>query len=101
MKISNFEQTKLAKYLNCLLLAEQPGVRVSNPEELLNAYFVGATLCLDIKVEGSIKVLTLNHSDETMGFFDGGFRKLISIANLKRLELLHKSVGVKYKEKWL
>src|SRR3990167_6447233 len=56
--------------------------------DLHNVYFAGATLCLDIKDhrDGTLDVITINHSTETFGYFSGGLRRLLSIKALKSLE---------------
>lgn len=71
--------------------------------DLSNTYFVGATLCLDIRDhrDGSLEVITINHSSETFGYFSGGFRCLLSIKALKRLETLMKEQGINHTKKWI
>lgn len=61
-------------------------------------YFVGQTLCIDLK-DGD--VLTVNHSTESVGFFSGeSLRRLLPIKTLKLLEILMDDYGVKFERKW-
>jgi hypothetical protein len=70
--------------------------------DLTNAYFAGATLCLDVKdAINDIDVITICHSDETYGYFSGGPRRLLSIKALKDLEELMIAVNVNHETKWI
>jgi hypothetical protein len=71
--------------------------------KVTNVYFVGATLCLDIrlksdtKIDAPMDVITINHSDESFGLFSGGFRKLLSLKSLRRFEriAIHSGINIK------
>ncbi len=71
--------------------------------DLSNVYFVGASLCLDIRDHrsGDMDVITVNHSDETYGYFSGGLRRLLSINALKNLELLMTEQKINHETKWI
>ena len=63
-------------------------------------YFVGRTLCLDIKRGDILDVITLVHSEETFGFFSGGPRRLMSIKALRLMEELMSNCKIKHEPKW-
>jgi len=70
--------------------------------DLIRAYFVGATLCLDVKDKfGDSDVITICHSSECFGLFSGGIRRLLPIEALKLLEELMKECEIKHKTKWI
>jgi len=60
-------------------------------------YFTGRILCMDC--EGG--VLTLSHRNEDVGFFSGGFRRLLSIENMKLFEALMDLCEIGYDQKWV
>ena len=60
-------------------------------------YFAGRTLCMDYKGD----VLTLCHADEDLGYFSGGFRRLLSIENMKLLEALMDLCEIGHNQKWV
>ena len=68
---------------------------------LKNMYFTGATLCVDMYSNNELDVMTFCHSDETVGFFSGGPRKLLSIESCKMLENLMVLSNIKHNKKWL
>ena len=68
---------------------------------LLNMYFAGRTLCLDMYCNGVNDVMTFCMADEDVGFFSGGRRLLLSIKSCKRLEYLMKISNIKHEPKWL
>ena len=69
--------------------------------DLRKAYFVGATLCLDIQDEfGDRDVITICHSSECFGLFSGGRRRLLPIEALKTLEELMKECNINHTTKW-
>lgn len=70
--------------------------------DLRKAYFVGATLCLDIQDKfGDSDVITICHSSECFGLFSGGIRRLLPIEALKQLEELMKECNINHTTKWL
>lgn len=71
--------------------------------ELSNAYFAGASLCLDIKKPGQDPiVLVLNQSTETFSIFnhDTGFRRNLSIKAMKLLESLMRECNINFIPKY-
>jgi hypothetical protein len=60
-------------------------------------YFVGRTLCMDYNDD----VLTLCHRDEDIGYFSGGFRRLLSIENMKLFEALMDLCEIGHNQKWV
>ena len=70
-----------------------------NNLELVNTYFVGQGLCLDVKGEDKLRVITLSWSNETFGYFDGGNRRLLSIKALKLLSKLMDKCSINYEPK--
>ena len=76
-------------------------INKSYGSDLQRAYFIGRTLCLDVEDEFGIGgVITINHSNETFGYFSGGLRRLLSIEACKRLESLMVQVGITHDPKW-
>ncbi len=70
--------------------------------DLIRAYFVGATLCLDLRDKfGDSDVITVCHSSECFGLFSGGVRRLLPIKALQLLEELMKECGIKHETKWI
>lgn len=71
--------------------------------DLSNAYFVGASLCLDIKKPDQDPiVLVLNQSTETFNIFnhETGFRRNLSIKAMKLLENLMKECNINFIPKY-
>lgn len=60
-------------------------------------YFVGRTLCMDYNGD----VITLVHSEETVGFFSGGIRRLLSIKNMQLFEALMDLCEIGHNQKWV
>jgi hypothetical protein len=70
--------------------------------DLRKAYFVGATLCLDVEDKINDRdVITICHSSECFGLFSGGIRRLLPIESLKLLEELMKECNINHTPKWL
>lgn len=68
---------------------------------LKHAYFCGRTLCIDMMSNGVEDVMTFSHGDETVGFFSGGFRKLLSIKACTILEEIMVQCAVQHDTKWI
>ena len=65
-----------------------------------NVYFVGRTLCIDIKDEfGNRDVLTLCYESEDIGYFSGELRRLLPIKTLRLLKSLMKLCDIKHTKK--
>lgn len=64
-------------------------------------YFVGATLCLDMNSNEFKDTMTFTHSDETVGFFSGGLRVLLSIKSCRLLEEIMVLSSINHKTKWI
>lgn len=75
----------------------QRGVNYEPSMGVKKMYFIGATLCMDIDDD----VLTLKHRDETIGFFSGGLRLLLSIENMKLLEAIMDMCEIVHTQKWV
>ena len=60
-------------------------------------YFAGRTLCMDYKGD----VLTLCHKDEDLGYFSGGFRRLLPIKEMRLLEALMDMCEIIHEQKWV
>ena len=67
---------------------------------LKNAYFVGAGLCLDVNTPWGLEVLTFSHSDESVGLFSGGMRRLLSLKSMRSLERIMANSGIHFKPRW-
>jgi len=67
-----------------------------NKFQVKNTYFAGRTLFIDRENDYPI---TLCHTDETYGSFEGGIRKLMSLDSLRTLEEIMEGNDIKYKEK--
>lgn len=67
--------------------------------KLVNIYFVGQGLCLDVKSEDKLRVITLSWCDETVGYFDGDNRRLLSIKAMKLLSKLMDKCSINYEPK--
>lgn len=64
-------------------------------------YFAGATLCVDTNLPDREDVYTFNHTEETVGFFSGGLRRLLSIKSCKLLEEIMVLSEINHTKKWL
>lgn len=57
--------------------------------QMRSIYFAGATLCIDVADGSSDKnTMTMCWADETIGYFSGGSRRLVSIKALKLMREL-------------
>ena len=68
---------------------------------ITNIYFAGATLFIDGYYNNEKDSMTICHSDETVGYFSGGLRKLISIKGCKLLEEILVLTKINHETKWL
>lgn len=77
------------------------GINLSKGEEmpivenkgfrLIQMYYAGRTLCLDVDIEGETKVITIGSATCTYGFFDGGgYRVPMSIKQMRFFRKLEK-----------
>jgi len=72
--------------------------------DLINIYFMGATLCLDVYINCKTDkdVITINYTTQTFGYFSGGYRRLLSIKALKTLDKLMKVANINHEQiSWL
>ena len=60
-------------------------------------YFAGRTLFVDMRHNDS---MTFCHADESVGFFSGGMRQLLSIKSCKLMEELMVMSGINHEPKW-
>ena len=70
-------------------------------EFITNMYFAGRTLCVDMYSQGVKDVMTFCHADESVGFFSGGYRRLLSIKSMRIFEQLMVDGGIKHDTKWI
>lgn len=93
MKIANISQNEIEALIDKVVDAS-----VDSPSEInenikyKNSYFAGGTLCIDIEFKGENEVLTFNLNNESVGFFSGGPRKLISLNDLQRIKEIKENV---------
>ena len=68
---------------------------------IVNMYFAGATLCIDIKdpILNEIDVIVISYNRETYGFFSGGCRRLLSLKSLRKLEKIMKQNDIWFQKK--
>jgi hypothetical protein len=69
-------------------ISKQIIVDGKNPDDvpwITNIYFVGATMCIDGFFNGKIDTLTVSYNKESVGFFSGGLRRLLSLDALRDL----------------
>lgn len=96
MKIANISQNEIESLIDKVVEVWQ--TTINSPSEInenikyKNSYFAGGTLCIDIEFKGENEVLTLNLNNESVGFFSGGPRKLISLNDLKRIKEIKENV---------
>lgn len=76
-------------------------MKKENAPWLKNMYFAGRTLCIDMWTNGKEDVMTFCHSDESVGFFSGGMRHLLSIPSCRILEELMILSDIKHNKKWI
>jgi hypothetical protein len=72
--------------------------------DLINVYFAGATLCLDVYINSKTDkdVITISYDKQTFGYFSGGYRRLLSIKALKTLDKLMKVAKINHEQiSWL
>jgi hypothetical protein len=115
MKTTNFSimdipESTIQVWLSNLERSYKEGVAfeqyVPSKFKVVNCYFVGATLCLDIQFKSDTRtdapkeVITINHSEESFGLFSGGLRKLLSLKSLRRMERFAKELGVNIEPKY-
>lgn len=90
---------------NCIsTLASGTATEIDNlklKSDFSQAYFVGATLCLDTIDEFGIDdVITVSYHSECFGSFSGkGVRRLLSINGIKNLKKLMDLNGINYTPK--
>jgi hypothetical protein len=103
--ILDFSMNEIEKYLYCILIDYPFSGQFKNGLKTANVYFVGASLCIDVKGifngNSTVDVIVLNHSSETYNLFSGGLKMLLSIKALKMLEAIMLDNRVKHKTKWL
>jgi hypothetical protein len=78
------------------------GLATHLPEDsdATSVYFVGRTLCIDIKDDlGNRDVLTISYQSEDIGFFSGERRRLLPIKTLRLLESLMTLCAIKHDKK--
>lgn len=101
MNISNVSQEFIE---NALL--QSLNIARENLEYLTEAsgtYFAGRTLCIDFKDEhDDLTVITCSYSEESVGFFSGGSRKMLSMKSMRLLHALSNEWGINqdYNDKW-
>jgi hypothetical protein len=105
--MNNILETPMEFIENSILLASEAFkqenllIDKTHGSDLQRAYFIGRTLCLDVEDEFGIGgVITINHSNESFGYFSGGLRRLLSIEACRRLESLMTQVGINHAPKW-
>lgn len=68
--------------------------------DLTNIYFIGRSLCLDVKNPiGDIDTIKLNWDSECFGYINGGPRRLLSIKSLKSFQKLMDICEINYQPK--
>jgi hypothetical protein len=71
------------------------------PNWFRNVYFVGGGLCIDItKENGKLDVMTFSHREESVGYFSGGMRRLISMTAVRTLERIMERKAIQHHPKW-
>ena len=76
---------------------------IPQDSELSNAYFVGSTLCLDVRGEnGKVSIIALNQSTQTFNLFtdESGFKRNLSIKAMKLLENLMTECNINFVKKY-
>ena len=68
---------------------------------ITNIYFAGRTLFVDMWSNGIKDSMTFCHADEDVGFFSGGYRRLLSIKSMRIFEQLMFDSDVKHTPKWI
>lgn len=95
--IFNFDMSVVTGNLYNAVISLSNGREFKPTIGVKKIYFAGRTLCMDL--EGD--VLTLCHRDEDIGFFSGGFRRLLSIENMKLFEALMDLCEIGHDQKWV
>lgn len=99
--IMTYQNSDIDQVLRIVLsLAKGETERKSVPW-MTGLYFAGATLCVDTNLPDREDVYTFCHSDETVGFFSGGLRRLLSIKSCKMLEEIMVLSDINHTKKWL
>jgi|688.fasta_scaffold1070511_2 hypothetical protein len=78
--------------------------KIPKHSDLINVYFAGATLCLDVYINCKTDkdVITISYNKQTFGYFSGGYRRLLSIKALKTLDKLIKVAKINHEQiSWL
>jgi hypothetical protein len=80
--------------------AETNQFYTSMSDKVKRCYFVGATLFIDMIDENiEMDCMTFNYTNETVGWFSGGTRKLLSIESVRLLRLVMKESNINHEEK--
>ena len=95
MNIFNYEINDIDKIIDIISKIEIKGVLLMK-YNISNVYFIGSTLCVDIKdsILNELDVIMISYHEESYGFFSGGFRRLLSLKSLRNLEKIMKINGI-------
>ncbi len=67
-----------------------------------NCYFMGRTLVIDYLIDNKLRCITLSWETETVGLFDGGTRRLLSLQSLRLLRLAMQDTDIRFADKlWI
>lgn len=95
--IYNFNMDVVTGNLYNAVIALSNGREFKPTMGVKKVYFTGRTLCMDYNGD----VLTLCHRDEDIGFFSGGFRRLLPIKEMRLFEALMDLCNIAHDQKWV
>jgi len=95
--ILNFDMSVVTGNLYNAVISLSNGREFKPTMGVKSIYFAGRTLCMDYNDD----VLTLCHRDEDIGFFSGGFRRLLTIENMRLFEALMNLCEIGHNQKWV
>ena len=99
--IYTYESSDIDQVLRIVLSLAKGETERKNVPWLTGLYFAGATLCVDTNLPDREDVYTFSHNQETVGFFSGGLRRLLSIPSCKLLEEIMVLSEINHTPKWL
>ena len=94
-KISYYNNDSITQSLRIVKEITEGKLDIKHAPWLKNMYFVGRTLFLDVNTPTGEDSKTFCLSDESVGFFSGGMRKLISLEAVQIMKDLMDMSGVK------
>jgi hypothetical protein len=99
--IMTYQNSDIDQVLRIILQLAKGEAEREHVPWMTGLYFAGATLCVDTNLPDREDTYTFNHTKESVGFFSGGVRRLLSIKACKMLEEIMVLSDINHTKKWL